>query len=252
MRSKKIELKYLINFDNYISKRDSTLLFLMTILAVIPTLLSGNQNSNLWERLINTIQSPLANVMFFSGLIIIMLSVKKHICYNELFFSRFSNCRELIIYGLWTIAVATTIFYIVFVLLALAGATFFSFGNYDFGIYEKYNMSMAIYIFFTIIKNIIIYVTLSIILFLFSNLIRKKIIKYFLLFLMVGFYFFPYENKIVCHFYQIPLFFQAHILGTNFKAFYTESIIFFIYIFILCLVSIILFNYCTKRKFTLQ
>ena len=73
----KIKLKNLVNLDNYLSKRESKLLFLIIILAVLPSSLFGVQNMNLWDKLITIIANPITNIMLFLGIIIIILNIKK-------------------------------------------------------------------------------------------------------------------------------------------------------------------------------
>lgn len=248
----KIKLKNLVNLDNYLSKKENKLLFLIIILAVFPSTVSGMQNMNLWDKLIVTIENPIANIMFFLGIIIIILNIKKRICYNEMFYFRFHNQKELLINGIRTVALAVSIFYTVFIFVALAGSSFLCLGNYELNVYEKYGVAMPVYILFKYIKNGIIYVIISTIIFMLSNVIIKKHLKYILVLLLFVFFFLPYESWNISHFYQIPIFFQAYLLNTNFISFYTEIIVLLIYIFLLLPLSKLIFNCSIKRKNNLE
>lgn len=252
MKKNKIKLKNLVNLDNYISKKESKLLFLIIVLSVLPSTLSGMQNMNLWDKLIVTIENPIANIMLFIGIIIIILNVKKSICYNEMFFFRFNNQKEMLINGIRTLIVAISIYYTVFILVALGASSFFCIGNYQLGIYEEYNIAIPIYILFKYFKNGTIYIITSIIIFMFSNWAIKKHVKCIILLLIFSFFCIPFENWSISHFYQIPIFFQAYLLGTNFMSFYTEIIVFLIYIFFISSVSKLIFNSSIKRKNILE
>ena len=252
MKINKIKIKNLVNSDNYFSKKENKLLFLIIILAVLPPTVSGMQNMNLWDKLIVTIENPLANIMFFLGIIIIILNVKKRICYNEMFYFRFNNQKELLINGIRTVAIAVSIYYTIFILISLAASSFLCLGNYELSVYEKYSVAMPVYILFKYIKNEIIYVIISTIIFILSNLIIKKYLKYILVLLLLVFFFLPYENWHISHFYQIPIFFQAYLLNTNFISFYNEIIVLLIYIFLLLALSKLIFNYSIKRKNNLE
>ena len=158
----------------------------------------------------------------------------------------------MLINGIKPVIIAVSIFYTVFILIALITSSFLCLGNYKLGVYEKYNVAMPIYLLFKYIKNETIYVIISTIIFLFSNLIIKKYVKYLLLLLLFSFFCFPYENWAISHFYQIPIFFQAYLLDTNFISFYTEIIVFFIYVFLLVLFSKFIFNCSIERKNILE
>lgn len=247
MKNSMFKIKYLFNIENYISKRDYIFLFLVAILAVITSAFSGYHNLNLWDRLIETMQNPLTNILVFIGIILIILNVEKNICYNYLFSSRFRNNVDLIKVGILFIISSVMLFYLVFFILAFAGSIFSSLGNYTIGLYEKYNISSFIYIIFRFIRNILIYVEISILFFLLFYL-KKRFINFFaLLFTIVG-YFLSYSNILVNHFYQIPFFFQAYLTNTDFRSFYIEFIVSLIYIFILKIFLRVTYNYCIKRR----
>ncbi len=252
MKNKSLKIKYLINLDNYISSKDNMLLFLFIVMAVMPPILSGFQTSNLWDRLLTTIQNPITNVLFFSGLTIIIVNVKKNICYNEIFFSRFHNYKDLIITGVITVFVATLIYFIAFIILAIAGSTIFSIGNYKVITYEKYNISIFLYILFILIKNGTTYIMISIILFLLSFLIKKKLIKHILLLFILLLFFIPYNNITITHFYQILIPFQGYILNSNYATLYIEIIDSILYIILLFVGILELFQLCKKRKIGLE
>lgn len=252
MKTNRIKMKYLINIDNYISKKDNKLLFLIGMLAVIPSILSGEQNMNLWEKLILIIHNPIANILFYIGTIIIVLCVRRRICFNELFFSRYSNYKEMIINGIKSISLATAVFYTIFIFIALAASTFFCIGNYNIGIYDKYNISIVIYLAFIYIKNVLIYSIISSLIFMLSIFITKKQIQYFLLFLTFLFFGLSYKNNDVAHFYQISVLFQSYLINNNYVSFYTEIVVSAIYVTLIILISRLLFNHYIKRKITLE
>ena len=248
MKKNRINIRNLVNLDNYFSKKEIKLLFLVVILAVFPSSFSGVSNMNLWDKFITVLENPIANIMFFLGITFIILKITQNICYNVLFYFRFNNQRNLIINGIKSVVIAVLLFYITFILVSLAASVFLCLGNYKLGMYEKYNIPMFIYMLFKIIKNGIVYLFISIIIFMIFNLRIKKWVKYLVLLFLFLFFFLPYGNWSITHFYQLPIFFQAYLLDTYFMSFYLEMAIFLIYVVFLMLFSKFIFNYSVTRK----
>lgn len=252
MKKNRIHIKNLVNLDNYFSKKEIKLLFLVIVLAVLPSIFSGVQNMNLWDKFITVLENPIANIMFFLGIVFIVLKINQNICYNALFYFRFSNQRNLIINGIKSVTIAVLIFYITFIFVSVAASVFLCLGNYKLGMYQEYNIPIFIYVLFKFIKNGIVYLFISTIIFMIFNLQIKKWIRYFVLLFLLLFFFLPYENWIISHFYQIPIFFQAYLLDTHYMSFYLEMVIFLIYVFLIMSFSKLIFNYSVKRKNVLE
>lgn len=248
MKISKLNLKYLINIDNYISKKDITLLFLLLVLAIIPPAISGNPNSNMGEKFIYIVNNPLSNILFFIGIIIIIINIKKNICYNELLYARYDNYKQMISCGIKSIIISVINFYTAFIVVAIAGSILFCLGNYQFDIYDKYNISMMFYILFKYIKNFLIYEFVSIIIFILSFFIKKQSVKFIFLLLLFLFYFLNFTNFKINHFYQIPILFQTHLLSTNYISFYIEFIISTIYLIFLYVIEKLIFILAIKKK----
>ena len=248
MKNKSLQAKYLINFDNYISKKDINTLLLISFIAILPSILTGYNTSNLWERFIIVLQNPLANFLFFLEVLIIILNIKKHICYNELFYMRFSSIKGAIKSGLRATLIAVLSFYLIFSLFVLAGSSFFALENYSFTMYEKYNIQIYIYILFLLFKNITIYILISSLIYLGSFIIRKNFFKYILLFIQLVLYFIPYKKLKVKYLYQVPIFFQNYLLGINCQSFFFEIGLTLFYIFIILILCFILYKISIKRK----
>ncbi len=249
MKNNFLKVKYLINFDNYISKKNTNLLLLISFLAILPFIFSSYQSTNLWERFVVILQDSFANFLFFIEIFIIILNIKRYICYNELFYMRFSSSKDLVLCGLKVVFIAVLLFYLIFSLFALAGSSFFSLENYSFGMYEKYNINISFYILFLLVKNTIIYILVASSIYLMSFIIKKNIIKYILSFIGCALYFVPYEEFAIKHLYKVPILFQDYLLGIDCSSFLIETIITLIYIFVIVVIGFILYKISIKRRY---
>lgn len=252
MKKNKIKLKYLFNMDNYISKKDITMLFLLLVIGVLPTMVSGNPNFNSSEKLLSLLCDSLYNLIFFLGVILIMINIRKHICFNECFYARYNNSKDMISYGIKYLCVSVVIYYLSFIIVAIAGSIFYSLGCYQFSIYEKYNIPIIYYIIFKCAKNLILYLLVSNIIFVLSFAIRNRYLKYILSAILFVLFFLNFNEYEIRHFYQIPIFFQTHITSFNYISLYTEIIVYFIYILILSLFFKFIFNLSSKKKVFIQ
>lgn len=247
MKKSNIRLKYLMNIDSFIPKKEYTLLFLISILAIIPPILSGYQSSNFLQRLLNVIESPLSNILFFLEIIILTNCILMRVCYNPLFLSRYTTYKDLIKNGVLTIIISTIILYLSFFLVASAGSIIFSFGNYQLSIYEQYHINIIFYIIFKLIKNIVIYSIISVFI-LYIFIYFKNIIPKCCIIVLNIACFFISPSKSITRIFKAPILFQNYLIAINYSSFYLEITTFILYVICLILILQLLYGFMIKRK----
>lgn len=236
-----------MNLNSFVTKKTYTSIFLICIMAIIPSVLSGIQGANVWERLLNVIESPLSNVIFFLSLIILISSIIKNVCYNHFFLSRYSTYEELVKNGLAAIIISTIILYCSFFIIAIASSFLFSFGNYQISLYENYHINILFYLIFKLIKNSCIYTIASSFIFLIFIYLKNDIIKFLIIILNVIFFFIK-PSFIIDRIFKIPSLFQNYLISLNYLSFYLEFVVFIVYILILLIILRLLYKLIIKRK----
>lgn len=240
------KIKNKINFENYLSKSQCKLLFFLCLIGVIPPALSYTTNTNLFEKFIIIIENPFSNIIVLMSVAILVYTIIINYCHNINIYTRCANQKQLINQGMYKILTSIMMIYTIFLILSLAAALLFSFGNYQLTEYEIYKIPILYYLFFKLLKNITIYCLIGIIIYLLFFIIRKKLNKILIILFLIATFFFP--KKEVASIIEIPLLFSRYLINVNYSSLFLEILIFILYSIILLFIISGIYSFLVNRK----
>ena len=221
--------------------------YLIILISVILNFVFNTSEENFHMIFYQNISSILNNICFFMALMLIINILNNNIfnSYEQIIRKRtysntiISNIKAIIMYSLF--------FYILYILLILSGSIITSFGNCKLLLHENYNINMIFFNMYSIIKNYILILEFTILLYLISKINKKYGLSLMILYIFL--FFIPTDLSKINHFYNMSILVQKYMTnGIFFINFLTELISIIIYICIIFLIIIVLYKNVTQKK----
>lgn len=221
--------------------------YLIILISVILNFVFNTSEENFHMIFYQNISSILNNICFFMALMLIINILNNNIfnSYEQIIRKRtysntiISNIKAIIMYSLF--------FYILYILLILSGSIITSFGNCKLLLHENYNINMIFFNMYSIIKNYILILEFTILLYLISKINKKYGLSLMILYILL--FFIPTDLSKINHFYNMSILVQKYMSnGIFFINFLTELISIIIYICIIFLIIIVLYKNVTQKK----
>ena len=221
--------------------------YLIILISVILNFVFNTSEENFHMIFYQNISSILNNICFFMALMLIIniLNNNTFNSYEQIIRKRtysntiISNIKTIIMYSLF--------FYILYILLILSGSIITSFGNCKLLLHENYNINMIFFNMYSIIKNYILILEFTILLYLISKINKKYGLSLMILYILL--FFIPTDLSKINHFYNMSILVQKYMTnGIFFINFLTELISIIIYICIIFLIIIVLYKNVTQKK----
>ena len=221
--------------------------YLIILISVILNFVFNTSEENFHMIFYQNISSILNNICFFMALMLIINILNNNIfnSYEQIIRKRtysntiISNIKAIIMYSLF--------FYILYILLILSGSIITSFGNYKLLLHENYNINMIFFNMYSIIKNYILILEFTILLYLISKINKKYGLSLMILYILL--FFIPTDLSKINHFYNMSILVQKYMTnGIFFINFLTELISIIIYICIIFLIIRVLYKNVTQKK----
>lgn len=221
--------------------------YLIILISVILNFVFNTSEENFHMIFYQNISSILNNICFFMALMLIIniLNNNTFNSYEQIIRKRtysntiISNIKAIIMYSLF--------FYILYILLILSGSIITSFGNCKLLLHENYNINMIFFNMYSIIKNYILILEFTILLYLISKINKKYGLSLMILYILL--FFIPTDLSKINHFYNMSILVQKYMTnGIFFINFLTELISIIIYICIIFLIIRVLYKNVTQKK----
>lgn len=221
--------------------------YLIILISVILNFVFNTSEENFHMIFYQNISSILNNICFFMALMLIIniLNNNTFNSYEQIIRKRtysntiISNIKTIIMYSLF--------FYILYILLILSGSIITSFGNCKLLLHENYNINMIFFNMYSIIKNYILILEFTILLYLISKINKKYGLSLMILYILL--FFIPTDLSKINHFYNMSILVQKYMTnGIFFINFLTELISIIIYICIIFLIIRVLYKNVTQKK----
>lgn len=221
--------------------------YLIILISVILNFIFNTSEENFHMIFYQNISSILNNICFFMALMLIIniLNNNTFNSYEQIIRKRtysntiISNIKTIIMYSLF--------FYILYILLILSGSIITSFGNCKLLLHENYNINMIFFNMYSIIKNYILILEFTILLYLISKINKKYGLSLMILYILL--FFIPTDLSKINHFYNMSILVQKYMTnGIFFINFLTELISIIIYICIIFLIIRVLYKNVTQKK----
>ena len=221
--------------------------YLIILISVILNFVFNTSEENFHMIFYQNISSILNNICFFMALMLIINILNNNIfnSYEQIIRKRtysntiISNIKAIIMYSLF--------FYTLCILLILSGSIITSFGNCKLLLHENYNINMIFFNMYSIIKNYILILEFTILLYLISKINKKYGLSLMILYILL--FFIPTDLSKINHFYNMSILVQKYMTnGIFFINFLTELISIIIYICIIFLIIIVLYKNVTQKK----
>ena len=245
----KSKLKFCISRFNYhFDKKQNLFIFLLLCLGTIIPTVSGCPDNNFWHRLFAILTNHVFNTMLFIaiGLNVIYMASEFSKSYNIV--SRFDNYKKIVMNFMQNIIIYTIYLTIVSLILAIAGATLFSFGDFSMIKHPIYKMPMIYYILFYVVRSCvlssIINVILYLVLIIFKNIMTTIVlISNSLLFLVISL-----DFSYISHFYNMPILPHYYYTSISYSSFILEFMCTTIELLLLIILGKIMFYMVTYKK----
>lgn len=221
--------------------------YLIILISVILNFVFNTSEENFHMIFYQNISSILNNICFFIALMLIIniLNNNTFNSYEQIIRKRtysntiISNIKTIIMYSLF--------FYILYILLILSGSIITSFGNYKLLLHEDYNINMIFFNIYSILKNYILILEFTILLYLISKINKNYGLLSMILYILL--FFVPTDLSKINYFYNMSILVQKYITNNIFFVNYsTELISITIYICIIFLLIRFLYKNVTKKK----
>lgn len=221
--------------------------YLIILISVILNFVFNTSEENFHMIFYQNISSILNNICFFMALMLIINILNNNIFNSYEQIIRKRTYSNIIISNIKTIVMYSLFFYILYILLILSGSIITSFGNYKLLLHEDYNINMIFFNIYSILKNYILILEFTILLYLISKLNKKYGLLSMILYILL--FFVPTDLSKINHFYNMSILVQKYMTnGIFFINFLTELISITIYICIIFLIIRVLYKYVTKKK----
>lgn len=221
--------------------------YLIILISVILNFVFNTSEENFYMIFYQNISSILNNICFFMALMLIINILNNNIFNSYEQIIRKRTYSDLIISNIKTIVMYSLFFYILYILLILSGSIITSFGNYKLLLHEDYNINMIFFNIYSILKNYILILEFTILLYLISKINKKYGLLSMILYILL--FFVPTDLSKINYFYNMSILVQKYMTnGIFFINFSTELISIIIYICIIFLIIRVLYKYVTKKK----
>ena len=221
--------------------------YLIILISVILNFVFNTSEENFHMIFYQNISSILNNICFFMALMLIINILNNNIFNSYEQIIRKRTYSNTIISNIKTIIMYSLFFYILYILLILSGSIITSFGNCKLLLHENYNINMIFFNMYSIIKNYILILEFTILLYLISKINKKYGLSLMILYILL--FFIPTDLSKINHFYNMSILVQKYMTnGIFFINFLTELISIIIYICIIFLIIIVLYKNVTQKK----
>lgn len=221
--------------------------YLIILISVILNFVFNTSEENLHMIFYQNISSILNNICFFMALMFIINILNNNIFNSYEQIIRKRTYSNTIISNIKTIIMYSLFFYILYILLILSGSIITSFGNCKILLYENYNINMIFFNIYSIVKNYILILEFTILLYLISKINKKYGLSLMILYILL--FFIPTDLSKINHFYNMSILVQKYMTnGIFFINFLTELISIIIYICIIFLIIRVLYKNVTQKK----
>lgn len=221
--------------------------YLIILISVILNFVFNTSEENFHMIFYQNISSILNNICFFMALMLIINILNNNIFNSYEQIIRKRTYSNIIISNIKTIVMYSLFFYILYILLILSGSIITSFGNYKLLLHEDYNINMIFFNIYSILKNYILILEFTILLYLISKLNKKYSLLSMILYILL--FFVPTDLSKINHFYNMSILVQKYMTNSIFFInFLTELISIIIYICIIFLIARVLYKIVTKKK----
>ena len=221
--------------------------YLIILISVILNFVFNTSEENFHMIFYQNISSILNNICFFMALMLIINILNNNIFNSYEQIIRKRTYSNIIISNIKTIIMYSLFFYILYILLILSGSIITSFGNYKLLLHENYNINMIFFNMYSIIKNYILILEFTILLYLISKINKKYGLSLMILYILL--FFIPTDLSKINHFYNMSILVQKYMTnGIFFINFLTELISIIIYICIIFLIIRVLYKNVTQKK----
>lgn len=221
--------------------------YLIILISVILNFVFNTSEENFHMIFYQNISSILNNICFFMALMLIINILNNNIFNSYEQIIRKRNYSNTIISNIKAIIMYSLFFYILYILLILSGSIITSFGNCKLLLHENYNINMIFFNMYSIIKNYILILEFTILLYLISKINKKYGLSLMILYILL--FFIPTDLSKINHFYNMSILVQKYMTnGIFFINFLTELISIIIYICIIFLIIIVLYKNVTQKK----
>ena len=221
--------------------------YLIILISVILNFVFNTSEENFHMIFYQNISSILNNICFFMALMLIINILNNNIFNSYVQIIRKRTYSNTIISNIKTIIMYSLFFYILYILLILSGSIITSFGNCKLLLHENYNINMIFFNMYSIIKNYILILEFTILLYLISKINKKYGLSLMILYILL--FFIPTDLSKINHFYNMSILVQKYMTnGIFFINFLTELISIIIYICIIFLIIRVLYKNVTQKK----
>lgn len=221
--------------------------YLIILISVILNFVFNTSEENFHMIFYQNISSILNNICFFMALMLIINILNNNIFNSYEQIIRKRTYSNTIISNIKTIIMYSLFFYILYILLILSGSIITSFGNCKLLLHENYNINMIFFNMYSIIKNYILILEFTILLYLISKINKKYGLSLMILYILL--FFIPTDLSKINHFYNMSILVQKYMTnGIFFINFLTELISIIIYICIIFLIIRVLYKNVTQKK----
>jgi len=240
------EIIYKIN--NWFNKKNNILIFLVILIGVLIPVLSGTPTHNIYMNLYRIITSPMFQMLFFFACSINVVYLKSEFSQNYNIMTRYSSYPKLMKEFLKDILILTVYLNLIAIILALAGAIIFSFGDTEWIFHSSYNIPMLVFIIFVLMR----FILFSAIIHGIGYMIMLKMSKVGMIIwtIIQGslFYIAPSLSKSIVHFYELPLLPQYYLTKVTYGSFWLEIICTCLYFCILYGIFQMIYHLAKRRK----
>ena len=164
---------YFHKLNAFFNQKENILLFLLLFIGVAVPTFSESDNLNFYYRLYNIFTSPIFHTMCFLAYGINIIYMKKDFSENYNNILRHKSYSELIRANIKDIAIFSCYLTSISLILGIAGSLIFCFGNLETIVYNLYQVPLALYLIFIIIRMFIFNILIQEITYLISLKLKK-------------------------------------------------------------------------------
>lgn len=238
---------FVCKLNYYFQKKNSLLIFLLILVGVILPTVSGSVGISFFEKLYRIITNQFFNMFFILACGLGIIYIKNEYTKSYNFISRTKDYKQLIKDFIKDIVLVTSFLYCIAIVLSVAGACIFCFGNYEFVTHPTYDFNIIFYLVFFLIRSIVISSIINIIIYLFSCIFKNKISLFLILFSSVIF-----TNlvpaKVVYHFYDMNILYHYYFLSVEYSSFWVEIICSSLEILLLLMLGNFIYKIIISKK----
>ncbi len=243
------ELKIKIyEINHYLDKKNGLLVFLLIFLGVLVPSLSGMSSTNFWQRWYSIVFSPFFNMMYFLSVWINVVYMLNEMSQSYYVISRSRNYIQAVKKYALNIVAVSFVIALVAIVLSIAGAISFCYGDTQMISHPYYSLDMLFYMLLYMVRFILFSCIINVIIYL-VFLCTNKICRLFVILILDSlFVLLPNMSERISHFYNMPLIYHYYFMPVPYINVMVEITCSVLQAFILLLFIKILGKYITKRK----